>query len=642
MTMAGSGAPPVAEARTDSADHRPPPPIGRSFVLGDVLLRILSQGAALLVIVIAALLAVVLLWKSLLAIETIGLHFFTGTTWDPEPTHREFGALAFVYGTVATSLIAMAIAVPLGVGTAAFLSEIAPDWLKRSGSFLVEMLAAVPSVVYGFFGLFVLVPLMNKLFLAVGGPNQGGVGILPAGLILAIMIVPYIAAVSFDVCRAVPRAQREASLALGATRWQTTWSVVLPYARPGIIGGCFLALGRALGETMAVTMLIGNKSVIDLSPFALGNSIASVIANEFMEATYDLYLSALVELGLVLLLVSVIVNSLARLLIRRMVRQVGGRRTSLLPNWVAFWRKAPAMRETGVAAGPAVATAARSTGRKNYWMDRIMTVVLGLCLVVTVSCLALILIYLIYQGVDALDWNFFTQLPAPVGETGGGLVNALYGSFLLVGLATLFAVPIGLLAAIYLAEYRRTKLGPAVRFIGELLAGVPSIVIGIFAYAMVVKPMGHFSGWAGAFALSVMMIPIVMRASEEALKLVPEALRQASYALGASQWQTVVRVVIPAALPAIITAVCLAIARVAGETAPLLLTAFSNTFWPTSPNDSTPSLPVYIFNYSISPYEDWHRQAWAAALVLLVVVMLLNFGIRLVTGKRLVLAAQAE
>jgi phosphate transport system permease protein len=171
---------------------------------------------------------------------------------------------------------------------------------------------------------------------------------------------------------------------------------------------------------------------------------------------------------------------------------------------------------------------------------------------------------------------------------------------------------------------------------------VPSIVIGIFAYAMVVKPMGHFSGWAGAFALAIMMIPIVMRASEEALKLVPEALRQASYALGASQWQTVVRVVIPAALPAIITAVCLAIARVAGETAPLLLTAFSNTFWPTSPNDSTPSLPVYIFNYSISPYEDWHRQAWAAALVLLVVVMLLNFGIRLVTGKRLVLAAQGE
>src|SRR5262245_51216783 len=170
MTMASSSAPPGNTVRTDVADRRPPAPIGRSVVLGDVILRVLSQGAALLVIVIAALLAAVLIWKSLLAIQTIGIHFFTGTTWDPEPTHREFGALAFVYGTVATSLIAMAIAVPLGVGTAAFLSEIAPDWLKRSGSFLVEMLAAVPSVVHGFVGGFVLVPLMDQLCFAVGGP----------------------------------------------------------------------------------------------------------------------------------------------------------------------------------------------------------------------------------------------------------------------------------------------------------------------------------------------------------------------------------------------------------------------------------------------------------------------------------------
>ncbi|MDE3059412.1 MAG: phosphate ABC transporter permease PstA, partial [Pseudomonadota bacterium] len=217
-----------------------------------------------------------------------------------------------------------------------------------------------------------------------------------------------------------------------------------------------------------------------------------------------------------------------------------------------------------------------------------------------------------------------------------------YGSLLLVGLATLFALPVGLLAAIYLSEYRARRLASAVRFIGELMGSVPSIVIGIFAYAVVVKPMGHFSGWAGGFALGVMMIPIFMRAAEGALRLVPVSIRQASDALGARRWQTTLRVVIPAALPALITALFLSIARIAGETAPLLLTASSNQYWPTSPNDFTPSLPVYIFTYAVSPYEDWHRQAWAAALVLLTVIMLLNFGIRFLSRKSEISATQIE
>jgi phosphate transport system permease protein len=272
-----------------------------------------------------------------------------------------------------------------------------------------------------------------------------------------------------------------------------------------------------------------------------------------------------------------------------------------------------------------------------------MTGVLGLCLTVTMVPLILILGYLLIRGSAALDWNFFVKLPKPVGETGGGIANALYGSALMVGLATALSVPVGLLAAIYLAEYRSDRLGPVVRFIGELLGSVPSIVIGIFGYYLVVKPVtGHFSGLAGGFALGVMMVPIVMRASEEALKLVPPSLRQASYALGASQWQTILRVTVPAAKSAIITVVFLAIARVAGETAPLLLTASTNAYWPRSVNDFTPSLPVYIFNYAISPYEDWRRQAWAAAFVLLVVIMLLNFGTRVLTGKRTILASHAD
>jgi phosphate transport system permease protein len=270
-----------------------------------------------------------------------------------------------------------------------------------------------------------------------------------------------------------------------------------------------------------------------------------------------------------------------------------------------------------------------------------MTGVLGLCLILSLGPLFIILGYLVFQGISSLNWEFFVNLPAPPQKTGGGMANALVGSAMLVGLATLFAVPVGILAAIYLAEYRAGKLGAAVRFVGELLNGVPSIIIGTVAYALIVLPMGHFSGWAGSAALGVMMIPIVMRASEESLKLVPSSLREASYALGATQWQTILRVVVPAALPAIITGVFLAIARIAGETAPLLLTAFGNQFWAHSPNDPTPSLPVKIYEYAISDWESWNQQAWEAALVLMTVVMVLNVGIRFLTGKRQISASHA-
>jgi phosphate transport system permease protein len=512
--------------------------------------------------------------------------------------------------------------------------------LRRIGSFLIEMLATVPSVVYGFWGMFVLGPAIHNLVTWLGGPSIGNVGILQAGIILAIMIVPYITAVSFDVCRAVPSSQREASLALGATRWQTIWSVVLPYARPGIVGACFIALGRAVGETMAVTMLIGNTPVIQFSIFARGDTIASAIANQFPAATYDLYRSALVELGLVLFLVTIIINALARVLIR----QVGkpGRGNGIL-SLRLFFRKTSPIQNAPELSSP---QPAHKDLRLARWINRLMTGVLGLCLSVTLGPLFFILSYLVFKGLGSLSWEFFVKLPTAIGEPGGGMANALVGSALLVGVATLMAVPVGLLAAIYLAEYSNRWLGPMVRFIGELLGGVPSIVVGIFAYTLIIQTsrlwFGRASwfGWAGAFALAVMMIPIVMRASEEALKLVPPTLRHASLALGASQWQTLLRITIPAALPAIVTAVFLSIARVVGETAPLLLTAGMNRFWPRSLSDYTPSLSVYIFAYADSGDSEWIKQAWATALMLLTLVMLLNFGIRILTGKRVVQAGQ--
>jgi phosphate transport system permease protein len=587
---------------------------------------------AWLVIFVVSGLVIVLLWQSWPFWKAVGGTALSSADWNAG--RGQFGVWSLVYGTLVTSAIAMVIAVPLGVGTAAFLSEIASGTLRRVGSFLVELLAAIPSVVYGFWGLIFLAPIVRHFFAFMGEPFRSGSGLLAAGLILAIMIVPYVTAISFDVCRAVPRSQREGSLALGATRWQMIWTVVLPYARPGIVAACFLALGRALGETMAVTMLIGNVARIDFSIFGLGDSIASKIANELNEASGDLHRSALVGLGLLLFAVTGVVNILARMLLYRMTARRS--RGSFLSTW--FGRRKPQHVANGAATPLPTKT---PTNRANIF-DRIMTLVLAGCLLATLIPLFLILGFISVRGALALDWNFFTQLPVPPGEPGGGLAHALGGSALLVGLATLGAVPVGIIAAIYLAEYRTQRLAPIVRFLGEILGGVPSIIIGIFAYAILVGPQRAFSAWAGAFALGVMMIPIVMRATEESLRLVPQALRNASYALGATHWQTVVRVTLPAALPAIITGVFLAIARIAGETAPLLLTAYGSNFWPRSPSDRTPFLAKYIFDYSRSGYPDWERQAWAGALVLLIVVMTLNVGIRLVTGQRAVMATRAD
>ncbi len=296
--------------------------------------RVLAAAVPALMLAIAAALAKDA-WPSL---ARFGPAFLAATTWDP--VHQRFGALPFIYGTLVTSALALVIGGPVALGAAIFLAELAPDWLRGLTSSLVELLAAIPSVIYGLWGIFVLAPLLRSVVEPVLAATLGplplvgalfrgpmyGVGFLAGGLILAIMIAPTIAAVSRDVLRAVPVEQREAMLALGATRWETIWKAVLPMARPGIVGAVILGLGRALGETMAVTMVIGNRPQVAASLFAPGYTMAAVIANEFTEATYDLYLAALIEIGFVLLLVTLLVNVTARLLVWRIT---GGRHVLL-------------------------------------------------------------------------------------------------------------------------------------------------------------------------------------------------------------------------------------------------------------------------------------------------------------------------
>jgi phosphate transport system permease protein len=318
-----------------ATETRTPPPQGRVRAFtgrlraGDETAYLVTLLAAGTIFVITATILYQLYTQSTLSRAKFGWNFLFTQTWDP--IAGNFGASTFIYGTVVTSLLALLIAVPQGLGSAIFLSELAPPMLSDALTFLIELLAAVPSVLYGLIGIFVLVPILQNYVVPVLKGTLGflpifegpfyGVSYFSAGVVLSIMIVPFIVSVSREVLMAVPRDQREAALALGSTRWQTTWRVVLPFAFKGIMGSIFLALARALGETMAVTMVIGNTPQIKASLLAPGYSIAAVIANEFTEAVGALYLSSLVELGLVLFAVTFVINGLARLLILATSRQ---------------------------------------------------------------------------------------------------------------------------------------------------------------------------------------------------------------------------------------------------------------------------------------------------------------------------------
>jgi phosphate transport system permease protein len=273
----------------------------------------------------------------------------------------------------------------------------------------------------------------------------------------------------------------------------------------------------------------------------------------------------------------------------------------------------------------------RDTGRRI--VSAIFVAACGIAVLVALVPLALILFYVVSQGLQALNLEFFTHMPRPVGEPGGGMLNAFVGTLIMIGLAALMAIPVGVISGIYMSEYAGTRLATAVRFAADTLNGVPSIVVGIFAYGIAVLPFRQFSALAGGLALGIMMIPIIARTTEELLLLVPGSFREGALALGATRARAVFSVIVPAALPGIITGVVLALARVAGETAPLLFTALNNQFFSTDIRQPIASMTVQIYYYANSPYEDWHRQAWAGALVLVAFVLICSLLARVVTAR---------
>ena len=274
----------------------------------------------------------------------------------------------------------------------------------------------------------------------------------------------------------------------------------------------------------------------------------------------------------------------------------------------------------------------RRLGRRRAYASLGTALALA-CATIAAGSLLLILGYVVVQGVGAINWAFLTQLPHPIGVPGGGVGNGILGTFIIIGIATAMAIPIGLLTGIYLALFGRGAIPEALRFLSDVLSGVPSIAIGLFAYAVLVAPLKHFSAFSASFAFMMLMLPLLVRTSEQAIRSVPQTVREGALALGMSNFRATVHIVLPTARPAIITALLLAIARVTGETAPLLFTAFGTQFWETNPNHPMAVLALQVFNYAISPYPNWQAQAWAGALLLVVAVLVLSLGARFMLSR---------
>ena len=622
--------------------------------------------------------------------------FITGTEWIPSPVEGDpvFGALPFIYGTLVTSAIAMALAVPLAVGIALATTHVLPRRVRGPIAALVDLLAAVPSVVFGFWGVVVLVPaarpvlewvsahnlrtlaiaatlfglgavatggalrvvlasaaaaLAGVIALSLGGaldppftllegPVLSG-SYLIAGLVLAIMVLPIVTAVTREVLLTVPREQQEAAYALGATRWEMIRHSVLPWARSGIVGASALGLGRAVGETIALAMVLGNVPDIGGSLLGPGSTAAGVIALETGEAG-DLQLAALTALAVVLFALTFVINSLARLLVTR-----DGARRGRVGRLVARRRPAGALAEGGPDAAAAV-TGAGGAGapaglpavpRRRRLRSRgaegaiVATVLMG------VLPLALILGQIVVVGVGQISGAFLTEVQPvdPNAVEGFGIGNALVGTLILGGIATALAAPLGVLTALFIAEARAAggtvgRIGGAMSLFTDVLLGMPSIVAGITVYLAIVVATEQFSALAGGIALAVVMFPIVVRTADEVLRLVPPGQKEAALALGAPRWRTAWSVVLPAAAPGILTGIVLALARAAGETAPLLFTSLGNQRFSTDLLEPIAALPALIFGFTVQVRTDQSVAfAWGATFVLVAVILFLNVGARL-------------
>lgn len=653
---------------------------------GDSRFSLASHAAAWILLGLVSAIAIFLIVQAAGAVNSDQANWLTSFTWDPDNAVKPvWGIAVFAWGTLITSLFGLLIGAPVAVGVALFITHYAPRRLSQVLGYLVDLLAAVPSVVYGLWGLLVLVPHMTGISKAVnsvlgwiplfsfsGGSTRS---MFTAGVVLAIMILPIIAAISREVMIQTPRDSIEAAYALGATRWEMVRMAVIPHSRSGISSAAVLGLGRALGETVAVAMVLsaqpkGFLTIVNHFLEPHGQTVAANIALSFGEAAKN-GRGALIASGLVLFVITLAVNYLARSIANRGVvsdRRPGpiGRlfgRTgasaastgSTIPtiptaaagdSFAAFTERPAAVRRpaAATASGPLARTAgslAPISARRKI-TDQAARIMLILAFVAAMLPLVSILATVFANGSKRFGAAFLTHDMNNVVDSGkptfshgryvenfayagGGVWHAILGTLEQAGLATVVAVPLGLMVAVYLVEYGRGRLATAVTFMVDVLMGLPSIVAGLFILAILLGTGQTFSGFAAACALAILMLPVVIRSSEEMLKLVPDALREASYALGIPKWRTVLRIVIPTALPGIITGVMLGVARIMGETAPVLLVAGTAAYVNANPlSGGQGSLPVFIYNAAGSNVEFMRERAWSAALTLVLIIMLLN------------------
>lgn len=622
----------------------------------EAALRNLFLACACVAVLAVVLIFVFTFWKAAPVLTQIGLGEFLSLDWAPTSGH--YGILALLAGSAIVTVGSLAIGVPLAVGCAVFLTEIAGRKVAGVVGTAVDLLAGVPSVVFGFFGLVVLRPL-------VAGATGGlGFGALTVWLVLAVMIVPTITTLTMDALRSIPMGIREASFAMGATRWQTIYKVVLPAARMGIVNAVVLGMGRAIGETMAVLMVVGNAPVI---PAGIASPLSTLTSQIALDMGYSsgLHRSALFGMGVVLFLISAALVGIVRMVSaeregapRRGRRRVGGAtagaETQAAPQGKAATAQVsvakpgtPAGAAAAAAAAadpaPAVAPTAAAEGSrariqrllasgagKGANKGRVNDVMLGVFRaagILTSCVLALIIAFVAVNGLPVMSLDFVFGWPHGVNAE-GGIFPTIVSTLYVTALAMLICTPVAVLAAVYLAEYaKQGRLVTFIRYAADTLSSVPSIVMGLFGYAMFVEAMGlGLSMLSAALALALMMLPIVMRTTEEAIRAVPRYIRWGAYGLGATKWQVVSKIVLPSAFPRIATGIVLAIGRAIGETAVVLYTMGQAINLPVTPLDS--GRPMTIHLYELANEGINMQAAYGTALLLMAMILAFNLFAR--------------
>ena len=628
--------------------------VTRATRLKELALKNLFLTCACVAVLAVILIFVFTFWKAIPVITDISLGEFFGLTW--APTEGRYGILALLAGSGIVTVGSLAIGVPLAVGCAVFLTEIAGKRLAGIVSTAVDLLAGVPSVVYGFFGLVILRPLVAGL---TGGL---GFGALTVWLVLAIMIVPTITTLTMDALRSIPMGIREASFAMGATRWQTIYKVVLPAAKMGIVNAVVLGMGRAIGETMAVLMVVGNAPVI---PGGIASPLSTITSQIALDMGYSsgLHRSALFGMGVVLFIISASLVGIVRAVssARESGRGHSRRRRAkaadraVVAGGVNFdhaeapAEHAPAQALTADDVTPVtgavtearegsrarikrlLAEGAKGGGNKNRTND-LMLGVFRAAGIVTAAVLVVIIAFVAVNGLPVMSLDFIFGWPEGVNAE-GGIFPTIVSTLYVTALAMLICTPIAVLAAVYLAEYaKQGRLVTFIRYAADTLSSVPSIVMGLFGYAMFVEAMGFgLSMLSAALALALMMMPIVMRTTEEAIRAVPRYIRWGAYGLGATKWQVVSKIVLPSAFPRIATGIVLAIGRAIGETAVVLYTMGQAINLPLTPLDS--GRPMTIHLYQLANEGINMQAAYGTALMLMLMILAFNLFARYISRR---------